>query len=74
MGIFYTNSQFENTKLETYLFYLRNDRLHEEIIVDREIIEYEWIELDDNQRIDLSSGITEFAISEALKIRNKIVK
>lgn len=74
LGIFYTNSQFENTKLETYLFYLRNDKLHEEIIVDREIIEYEWIELDDNQRIDLSSAITEFAISEALKIRNKIVK
>ena len=71
LGIFYTNSQFENSQLETYLFHLNNKKINGEIIIGREIGSYEWISLDDGQSSDLSSGITEFAIKEALKIGNK---
>lgn len=71
LGTFYTNSQFEDSKLETYLFYLSNKKLSEEVIVGREIGAYEWILLDGDQRSDLSSGIIEFTINEALKILNK---
>lgn len=71
LGIFYTNAQFENSQLETYLFHLNNKKINGEIITGREIGSYEWISLDDGQRSDLSSGITEFAIKEALKIGNK---
>lgn len=71
LGIFYTKSQFEENKLETHLFYFNNDKINEKIEVGGEISAYEWIALDDTQRKDLSSGITEFAITEALKINDK---
>lgn len=65
---FFTNSQFENQKLQTYLFHLKIDNLPSGFTVGNEISSYEWISLDCQNRRDLSSGIRDFALSEAKKI------